>query len=357
MSRPLSRSTAVIGLLLLAILAVALTVYYRSRGSGGVTTLPAAAVASSEAEPEELNFRLKWLIYSSFAPHFVALEGGYYSDVNLEVDIEPGGPGIDPLKLVLAGEADVGLASYDQILIAREKGLPLVAIGEDTTKSGVGFLSIASSGIAKPEDFVGRRVGVMPGTDKGTLYEALMAKEGIDRTAIEEIPVQFNLSVLLNGTVEVFPAFITNQPIVARNQGFDVNVVDPDDYGISPGGNVFFTSESILRRREGVLTRFLCAELRAIIDSQALPDEEVISYVLKHNPRLEEPTELEIWRATKQILLSKDPTTVGIMRRETWTHTADLFQQTGLLQRAPDLETVYTNDLVEQVHTSDCFED
>src|SRR5687767_14427966 len=52
----------------------------------------------------DLQFRIKWLIYSSFAPHFVALEKGYYSKEGLNVSIEPGGPGIDPLKLVLAGE-------------------------------------------------------------------------------------------------------------------------------------------------------------------------------------------------------------------------------------------------------------
>ena len=300
--------------------------------------------------PAALNFRIKFSIYSGFAPHFVALEKGYYTKEGLKVDIQPGGPGIDPLKIVLTGDADVGLASYDQILLAREKGLPLIAIGEDTTKSGVGFVSLASSGIKTPQDFIGRKVGVMPGTDKGTVYDALMAKLGIDRSKIQEIPVQFNLAVLFNGTVEVFPAFITNQPIIAKDSGFEVNIIDPDKYGISPGGNVFFTSEDTLRKKRDVLEAFLRAELAAIMDSQSMDDGEVVDFVLKYNNQLKRNTEIKIWQSTKALILPKDRSIVGIMPRDKWEHTAQLFKQAGLLKNMPDLEKCYTNALVEDIH-------
>jgi ABC-type nitrate/sulfonate/bicarbonate transport system substrate-binding protein len=298
----------------------------------------------------QVKFRIKWIVYSGFTPHFVALEKGYYERENLRVDIQPGGPGIDPIKLVLAGEADVGLASYDQVLLAREKGLPIVAIGEDTTKSGVGFMALKSSGITRPQDFVGRKVGVMPGTDKGTMYEALMAKVGVDRTKVIEIPVQFNPAVLFNGTVEVFPSFITNQPIQARDSGFEVTVIDPDQYGITPGGNVFFTSETTLREKRDVLAVFIRAELRAIMDSQAMDDGEAVDCVLKHNDQLKRDTEIKIWRATKEMILPKDRRAVGFMSEQKWAHTAEIFRQSGLLREIPDLPRCYTNELVEEAH-------
>jgi NitT/TauT family transport system substrate-binding protein len=307
-------------------------------------------VVTNGTTPAALNFRIKFSIYSGFAPHFVALEKGYYAKEGLNVDIQPGGPGIDPLKIVLTGDADVGLASYDQIILAREKGLPLIAIGEDTTKSGVGFISLASSRIKTPQDFIGRKVGVMPGTDKGTVYEALMAKLGIDRSKIQEIPVQFNLAVLFNGTVDVFPAFITNQPIIAKDSGFEVNIIDPDQYGISPGGNVFFTSEDTSRKKQDILEAFLRAELAAIMDSQSMNDGEVVDCVLKYNNQLKRDTEIKIWQATKAMILPKDRSIVGIMPRDKWEHTAQLFKQAGLLKNIPDLEKCYTNALVDDIH-------
>jgi NitT/TauT family transport system substrate-binding protein len=332
--------TIVIAIIVGVVLAGALLWFYQKRNH----------TASNGSIPATLNFRIKFSIYSGFAPHFVALEKGYYDKQGLKVDIQPGGPGIDPLKIVLTGDADVGLASYDQILLAREKGLPLIAIGEDTTKSGVGFISLASSGIKTPQDFIGRKVGVMPGTDKGTVYEALMSKLGIDRSKIQEIPVQFNLVVLFNRTVEVFPAFISNQPIIARDNGFEVNVIDPDQYGITPGGNVFFTSEETLRKKRDLLEAFLRAELAAIMDSQSMNDGEVVDCVIKYNNQLKRDTEIRIWQATKALILPKDRSTVGIMPREKWEQTAQLFKQAGLLKTTPDFEKCYTNALVEDIH-------
>src|SRR5438067_1223250 len=90
---------------------------------------------------QPMSFRLKWFVYSAFASHFVALEQGYYREQGLNLTINPGGPGMDPIRLVATGVDDVGLADYLQIILAREKGIPVVAIGEDYVRSGVGFFS------------------------------------------------------------------------------------------------------------------------------------------------------------------------------------------------------------------------
>ncbi|MDA3923997.1 MAG: ABC transporter substrate-binding protein [Kiritimatiellae bacterium] len=306
---------------------------------------------SPSIHQENINFRLKWLIYSSFAPHFVAVEKGYHEENGLKVTINPGGPGLDPIRLIASGSDLVGLASYDQILAAREKGIPVIAIAEDTTKSGVGFMSLKESNIKKPEDFIGRKVGVMPGTDKGTMYEALMSKVGIDRSKIEEIPIGFNLILLFEKKIEVFPAFISNQPIVAKNKGFEVNIVDPYEYGVRPGGNVYFTSEEKLKSNRDVLKRFLKGEMKAIAVSQKMPDGDVVDMVMKYNPKLNKQTEIEIWQATKPMLLQSDTSLIGKMSPATWKHTAEIALNYGLLKKKADIESCFTNELVEEIHS------
>lgn len=310
--------------------------------------------SSSANQPlEPLSLRLKWVVYSSFGPHYVALEEGFFRDEGLEVEIRPGGPGIDPIRLVATGADDVGLASYDQILIAREKGIPVVAIAEDTVSSGVGFVALETSGIQKPGDFVGRRIGYLPGTDKATMYDALMAKLEIDRTNIDEVVIGSNLELLFSETIDVFPGFITNQPVVAEERGFPVNIIDPEDYGVQPGGNVFFTSEDTLARKRDQLVRFLRAELRAHLHSQILSSEQVVDYVKRHNDKLDSETEKKIWQATKRVLLSQNTERVGFMPRETWLETMRLFQASGLLSNEAAIFGAYTNDLVEVVDRSD----
>lgn len=307
-------------------------------------------VNNEETSEQKMSLRLKWLIYSSFAHHLVAAEKGLYAKQGLQVEIKPGGPGIDAIKSVALGEDDIGLASYAQILLARQQGVPVVAIAEEYIESGVVFMSLKDSGITKPQDFIGKKVGLIPGSDTGTVYDALMAKEGIDRSKITEIPVGSDMAPLFNNTVDIWTvAFISNQPIVAESKGFPVNIIDPKDYGIRVGGNVVFTTEKNLKEKRSELKRFVRAMIDAIELSKQMPNEEVVDIVLKYNPKLDRSNELKIWQATKDYLLSKSSDQTGVMPEETWKQTAEVFNTFGSLKQIPDLQTSYTNDLVNEV--------
>ncbi len=330
---------AVIAALAVVVFAV---VFFTNRQSQRQTPAP--------VKIEDISFRLKWIIYSSFAHHFVAMDKGYFKQEGLNVTIQPGGAGLDPIKFVASGADDVGLAGYAQILLAREKGIPVVAIGEEYVKSGVVAMSLKDSGITKPQDFAGKTVGIVPGSDPTIVYQSLMAKLGIDRTKINEVPIGFDLTPLFEKKIDATTvAYISNQPIVAEDKGFHVNIINPEDYGVSVGGNVIFTSEKALADRRPVLKRFLRAAMRGIVASQRMSDEEVVKIVLAHNDKLNEATERKIWKVTKEVLLSHDPKSVGLMSDETWQRTADIFKHEGLLKTVPELKKCYSNELVEQI--------
>jgi NitT/TauT family transport system substrate-binding protein len=322
----------------------------------GLVLLPSCNwFRASKTEPGDLDnvsFRLKWFIYSSFAHHLVAQEKGLYAAQKLKVTIKPGGANVDPIKTVTLGEDDVGLASYAQILLARQQGIPVVAIAEEYVTSGVVQYSLKKSGITKPQDFVGKKVGIIPGSDTATVYEALMAKEGIDRSKITEIPIGFDLTPLFTGAIDVSTVgYISNQPIVAETKGYPVNIIDPHGYGIRPGGNVIFTTEKNLREKRSQLKRFLRAMVDGIELSQQLSNDEVVNIVLKYNASLERSSELKVWQVTKDQLLSHDSSRTGIMPPETWTETADIFNRFGPLKQIPALGSCYTNDLINEVLT------
>jgi ABC-type nitrate/sulfonate/bicarbonate transport system substrate-binding protein len=306
--------------------------------------------ATQPPKLERMSFRLKWFVYSAFATHIVALDRGYYREQGLDVDIRPGGPGMDPIRLVATGVDDVGLADYLQIITAREKGIPVVAIGEDYIRSGAGLFALKTSGIATPKDFEGRKVGIMPGTDKHALYLALLTKEHVDRKRITEIPVAFDSTLLLNGTIDVIPGWITKDPFVFEERGAPVNVIDPYDYGLRPGGNVYFTSEDTLRKKRDLLKRFLRGTLKGIIEAPKMPDNAVVGMVLKHNPKLAKDAEVKIWVSSKNVLLEKDVSKVGLMYPTKWEETQKLGREYGLLKKDVDLTRCFTNDLVTEIH-------
>lgn len=337
-----------LGLIAALAVAVGATIYISNRPTE--TTSGRPQQSTTQASIEDVSFRLKWVIYSSFAHHFVAIDKGYFKKEGLNVTIQPGGAGLDPIKLVASGADDIGLAGYAQILLAREKGIPVVAIGEEYVKSGVVMMSLKDSGISKPQDLVGKTVGIVPGSDPTIVYQALMAKLGLDRTKISEVPIGFDLTPLFEKKIDATTvAYISNQPIVADDKGFPVNLINPEEYGVSVGGNVFFTSEKALAERRPVLKRFLRAAMRGIIESQQMSDDEVVKIVLGHNDKLKVASELKIWKVTKETLLSHDPKTVGLMPPTTWQRTAEIFVQEGLLKTQPNLKQCYSNEIVEEI--------
>ena len=77
---------------------------------------------------EAVTVRLKWFNQAQFAGFYVAQEKGYYKAVGLDVNIQPGGPDFPAVQMVTGGNEQFGVTGADQILIARSKGVPVVAL-------------------------------------------------------------------------------------------------------------------------------------------------------------------------------------------------------------------------------------
>lgn len=123
---------------------------------------------------ERISVRLKWLLNASFVDHVVAQERGFFQSEHLEVRIQPGGFELDPIRLVASGEDTFGLAGADGIILARSRGVPVVAIGVVHQTTPATFIVKTSSGIVSPRDFAGHRVATKPGTDVDTFYRAML---------------------------------------------------------------------------------------------------------------------------------------------------------------------------------------
>ena len=109
---------------------------------------------------DELTLQLKWVTQAQFAGYYVALDKGFYEEVDLDVTILPGGPDIAPPQVIAGGGADVIIEWMPAALASREKGVPLVNIAQIFDRSGMMLTCLKESGIETPEDFPGHTLGV-----------------------------------------------------------------------------------------------------------------------------------------------------------------------------------------------------
>ncbi len=219
---------------------------------------PASTSAPSQVL-EKVSFRLAWVPDMAEAGVFVAKEKGYFAKEGLDVTIEPGGFGLDPIKLVATGGNDYGIAGAGNLLLARAQGVPVVAIGAEFQNTPVGFITHKKSGIHSFADFRGKRVGIQTGADTDVLFRALLVKNGMSQKDVDEVPIQYDMSPFVNGLIDVLPGYVTNQPVVLRSKGFKINVITAKSQGLSYYGNVFFTTEEKISKHPDQVRRFMLA--------------------------------------------------------------------------------------------------
>src|ERR1700734_3866721 len=95
-----------------------------SAAIGSATLLPRPVRAATK-----ITFLTSWFAQAEHGGFYQAKASGLYEKAGLDVTIKMGGPQINALQLLTAGEADV-IMGYDiQTLGAVAKGLPVVAIG------------------------------------------------------------------------------------------------------------------------------------------------------------------------------------------------------------------------------------
>jgi ABC-type nitrate/sulfonate/bicarbonate transport system substrate-binding protein len=232
----------------------------------------ATPAADGDAENlGDLSLQLSWIKNEEFAGEFFALDKGYYEDAGLGEVTMTAGPSTGSAEL-LSDSVDVALSDAISIgtVVANEEA-PLKIIGATFQKNPFTILSIADAGnILTPEDMVGKKIGVQ--ASNTSLFEALLAVNDIDPSSLEIVPVQYDPSVLINGDVDGFVAYLTNEAIGVAAQGYEVANLPFADNGLPfVAETVTVTDQTIAEDREK-LKAFLVAEIKGWSDAVNDPD-------------------------------------------------------------------------------------
>src|SRR5258708_13635760 len=101
----------------------------------GLALLCASVVAGAV---DAVTVRLKWFNQAQFAGYYVAKEKGFYQEAGLDVSIQPGGPDFPAVQMVAGGNEQFRVTGADPILVARGKGVPVVAVAGTHRKERCG---------------------------------------------------------------------------------------------------------------------------------------------------------------------------------------------------------------------------
>jgi NitT/TauT family transport system substrate-binding protein len=304
--------------------------------------LPTTSTSSTNTP---MSFRLAWVYDMAEVGVFIAQDKGYFRDEQIDLKIEPGGFGLDPIKLVAAGTDDFGVAGAGNLLLARAQGVPVVAIGAEFQDTPVGFVVRKDSGITTFKDFRGKRVGIQTGADTDVLYRALLARNGMKSSDVKEVPIRYDAIPFVSGQIDVLPGYVTNQPVTLRSQNIEVSVISASSQGLNYYGNVYFTSEKMLREHPERVRGFLAAVSKGW--NTAIQDEATaIAAVQSRSPDFNANDLKTIYAAVMPFIRPEDGQPLLSMTAQRWATTGQVLVDAGLLKINDGVSKVYTNDFV-----------
>lgn len=316
-----------------------------------VLLLSVVSCKGKSAEVEKASLRLKWLVGSTYIGDIVAKEKGFWKEQNLDVTVHPGGFESDAIKLVASGSDTFGITGADQLIMARAKGVPIVAIAAILQQSPVGWVSKKTSGIKTPFDFKGKKIGTQLGTNTETTMKALMGILNIDMKSFQIVPVGFDLVPFLSNTVDAYPLFMNDETVAIRNKGIEINIIDPNNYGVNLYGSVYFTTEKVIKDNPEMVVKFLKGMIKGWQWAINNP-EDAVSIMATVDNKINVKNEVEVLKLTIPLLKPHGVADwkIGMMDDKRWQETKDILTKYGGLKQDVSSATAYNKKFIMTAH-------
>ncbi len=303
------------------------------------------ANGSDDDQPIPTRLTMGFIPNIQFAPVYVAIEKGYFTDAGFAVELEYGNEA-DAVALVGAGDQTFAIASGEQILLAREQGLPVTYVAAWFQEYPVGVVSFSGAGIQSPEDLAGATVGI-PGLFGASYigFIALLNAGGLTEDDVTMLSIGFNqVEALVTRQVEAGVIYLANEPVVLRSKGHPVDVLRVADY-MQLVSNGLVTNEAAIRENPEMVSAFIEALLKGIEDTIEDPRE---AYEISRNyVENLEPYETSVQREVlvESIKLWRTDR-IGYSDPSGWANMQQVLMDMGLISEIQDLEGAFTNDLL-----------
>lgn len=310
--------------------------------------LVSGCISTEERNIENVTVKLKWIHQSQFAGNYVAKERGFYEEEGLNVSLVPFSFENPTIEAVVNGDALFGVTGADEIIVARASGKPVRAFAVIYKINPVCAYSLNGSGIKKPQDFIGKTVGLERETNVDTLYYAMMSRLDINRSKINEVSIGYDAGELLRGETDVSTGYVINEPNQAIEEGRGVNIILMADYGVNMYADVLFTTDEIIEKSPEVVEGFARATIRGwqyAIENEGEAVEIVLGYAADSTRSHEE------YMLSKSVpLINTGESPIGWMEKEDWQRAENILRDQGMIETDVDISDVYTMEFLNKIY-------
>ncbi|MCC9603923.1 ABC transporter substrate-binding protein [Stieleria sp. JC731] len=201
-----------------------------------------------------VNVQLNWYPESEHGGLYQALTEGFYKDAGLEVSIQPGGRATPVGPELELGRAQFAIANADDVVIFRAQGLDVVAVMAAMQNHPRCIIARQDSGVEGFDDLAGKTFQRQAGR---AFVEFLRAKKYLEN--VQEVPYHGSIASMVADPNVVIQGYSCAEPLLAKQQGIEVNTLMVSDLGFNPYSSVLVTTGKLIRENPAMVQTFVDA--------------------------------------------------------------------------------------------------
>jgi NitT/TauT family transport system substrate-binding protein len=292
-----------------------------------------------------ISLSLGYIPNIQFAPIYVAIEKGYFSDAGVDVELAYMDEN-QAASLVGANDLQFAVISGEQVLLARAQGLPVVYVAAWYQQYPVSVIAKSNRGIAALGDLRGKTIG-LPGL-YGANYiglRALLHAGGLSESDVTLDSIGYTQAAALTaGRDQAVSVYTANEPVQLRAQGIDLVEFRVADY-VQMASNGLITNETTIAGNPALVRGMVAALLHGLSDTIADPDTAYqisLGYVenLAQADTLVQKqvlaTSIDLWKAER----------LGESNPAAWENMQSVLLDMDLLLQPLDLSKAFSNDFL-----------
>lgn len=307
--------------------------------------LSACSPTTSTPELTHVRLPMGYIPNVQFAPFYVAVERGYFRDEGIEVEFDYSYE-TDGVALVGAGELQFSLASGEQVLLAREQGLPVVYVMAWWQDFPVAVAAPEGGDIARPEDLVGKQIGIpILGGASYIGFRALIDAVGISEDSVELDSIGFNqVEALLTGQVDAAVVYAVNEPFQLRAEGMPVDLFAVKDY-VKLASNGIITNETTIAEHPGLVRGMVRAAIRGVRDVIEDPDTayQICTQYVEALAEADESVQRQVLAASIEYWKTDQ---LGHIEEGAWRNMQRVLLNMNLIETPIDVRRAFSNEFL-----------
>jgi putative hydroxymethylpyrimidine transport system substrate-binding protein len=294
---------------------------------------------SGAGATEPFTVMLDYFPNADHAGIYAAQGSGEYERAGLDVEIQPPPDATAPLKLLQAGRVDLAISYEPELLLARDKGADLVAVGALVQKPLTSLMSLGDRAITRPEQLAGKRVGTSGLAYQSAYLDTILEEAGVDPGSVKETNVGFKLTqAMLSKQVDAtLGSFWNYEGVDLQRRGKRPEILRMEDLGVPTYNELIFVARRSDLGGDGAarLRRFLQATARGhqLLERR---HEVGVDALLEADGGLDRGLQEAVVKATLPVFFPEDDERpFGYMEPAEWAAYEDWMRERGLIKQPP----------------------